>query len=219
MLRPIDASALLDPQTRPTARAPAERSGAADPAALAVVQAAVVALGGTPQPTGDAQAQSATYKRTATPSPDVALNAVATKPVSPTETTAAVKAPSAADAAAAQQAANAQGVSPDVVMAAAGSEKLVRSADGVVYAVSGQVLVNPGAISEDPEVAIRELTQLQQAALTPPTTLNDLQLAARAALDVQRAQLELARRKYTQESAPEPSPQAAPSGPSTDITA
>lgn len=217
MLRPIDASALLDPQTRPTARAPA--SGTADPAALAVAQAAVVALGTAPQPHGDAQASPATYKRSATPSPDIALAGVAVKQSSPTETTTAVKPAPAAESMGAQQAANAQGVSPDVAMAAAGSTKLVRSADGVVYAVSGQVLVNPGAISNDPEVAIRELTELQQAALTPPTTLNDLQLAARAALDVQRAQLELARRKYTQESPREPSPQAAAPAPSTDIKA
>lgn len=218
MLRPIDASALLDPQTRPTVRAPAERSSAEEPAAIAVAQAAVVVLGTAPKPSGDAQPPLTTYKRSLTPSPEVALGSVAARQSSPTETITAVKATPQAEGLTAQQAASAQSISPDVALAAAGNKKLVRSADGVVYAVSGQVLVNPGSISEDPEVAIRELTQLRQAALTPPTTLNDLQLAARAALDVQRAQLELARKRYTDEAPPDATAQAAPPS-TTDIKA
>ena len=218
MLRPIDATALLDQQTRPTARAPAERSSAEEPAAIAVAQAAVVVLGTAPKPPGDARPPLTTYRRSLTPSPELALSVTA-KQSSPTETVTAVKATPQAESLVAQQAAAAQSISPDVAIAAAGNKKLVKSADGVVYAVSGQVLVNPGSVNEDPEVAIRELTQLRQAALTPPTTLNDLQLAARAALDVQRAQLELARKRYTNEAPPDATTKASSPTSTTDIKA
>jgi hypothetical protein len=115
---------------------------------------------------------------------------------------------------------NGSGIDPAIVTAVATRYKVVRGADGVDYAVSGQVLVNARSIRDNPEAAIRELTQIREAALTPPTSPSDLQLAARAALDVQRAQLEMARARYAKEASSDAAlATARPPHGSTDVKA
>jgi hypothetical protein len=98
--------------------------------------------------------------------------------------------------------------------------KIVRGAGGVEYARSGHTLVSPAAIHQDPAQAIRELDQIRQAALIPPTTPSDLQLAAQATIDVQRAQLELARLRYAHSATSDSNEQKAAVDPATtDIRA
>jgi SprA-related family len=194
MLRPIDSttsfadsplrSATLS--VRPAAGA-GERSSAGnlEQAAVAVRQAAVVALGAGARAVSEHDAESGA---TSHPQPPASQG-------------------------------SRSGIDPAIVSAVAARYKIVRGADGVDYAVSDQVLVNASSIKENPEAAIRELTQIREAALTPPTSPSDLQLAARAALDVQRAQLEMARARYAREANTDTAPSAQAPHVSTDVKA
>jgi hypothetical protein len=211
MLRPIDAPPLNDPATRRatlTVRAEpgaGERAsaGTMEQASIAVGQAAVVALGNGARPAGDGDAHVATVTYT--------------RP--PPSTADAPQANSTSDAKATEQS-DSSGLDSSLAYAVGAHYKIVRGADGLEYAVRGQVMVNQGSIHDDPEAAIRELTQIREAALTPPTSATDLQLAARAAMDVQRAQLELARRRYVDEASADAQSRAPTSiQPKTDVKA
>jgi SprA-related family len=193
MLRPIDSSSSFADSplrsgtlsVRPAAGA-GERSSAGnlEQAAVAVRQAAVVALGGGAKPVSEQEG------------PDTKSPPARSQPPSQSQS----------------------GIDPTIVSAVAAHYKIVRGADGVDYAVSGQVLVNASSIKDNPEAAIRELMQIREAALTPPTSPSDLQLAARAALDVQRAQLEIARARYAREASADTAATTSPH-PSTDVKA
>jgi hypothetical protein len=211
MLRPIDATPINDSATRRatlTVRAEpgaGERAsaGTMEQASIAVTQAAVVALGNGARPAGNADAPiaPATYMRPP-PSTAEAPRVDATSNANTTEQS------------------NASNLDSSLAYAVGGHYKIIRGADGLEYAVRGQVLVNSGSIHDDPEAAIRELTQIREAALSPPTSATDLQLAARAAMDVQRAQLELARRRYVSEANADAQARAPASvHPKTDVKA
>jgi hypothetical protein len=208
MLRPLDATPINDSATRRatlTVRAEpgaGERASAStmEQASIAVTQAAVVALGSGARPAadGDAHVAAVTYTR---PPPSTAEAARA-------EST---------DAERTAEQSNSSGLDSSLAYAASAHYKIIKGADGLEYAVRRQVLANSGSIHDDPEAAIRELTQIREAALTPPTSATDLQLAARAAMDVQRAQLELARQRYVTEANADAA--AASAQPKTDVKA
>jgi hypothetical protein len=210
MLRPIDTAPINDSATRRatlTVRAEpgaGERASAdtLEQASIAVTQAAVVALGNGARPTsnGDAPIAAGTYTR---PPPSTAETP-------PADSTSSAKTTEQ----------NASNLDSSLAYAVGGHYKIIKGADGLEYAVRGQALVNSGSIHDDPEAAIRELTQIREAALSPPTSATDLQLAARAAMDVQRAQLELARRRYVSEANADAQSRAPASvRPKTDVKA
>jgi len=211
MLSPIDATPLNDSATRRatlTVRAEpgaGERAsaGTMEQASIAVGQAAVVALGNGARSAGDGDAHvaPATYTRP----PPSAAEAPQVDSTSNANTT---------------QQTDDSGLDSSLAYTVGGHYKIIRGADGLDYAVGGQVMVNPGSIHDDPEAAIRELTQIREAALSPPTSATDLQLAARAAMDVQRAQLELARQRYISEANADAQARApAAAQPKTDVKA
>ena len=231
MLNPIDSPAKIDSQSRPTVRAipinATERTSGEDQQAVPPVTGAAFVELGTGS-SSSAEFLAPTYKRSAA-SYSGSLPAVRT-PTAADGSAAAEKitvyaGPPKGEAGALSVGATkvtpaaAGGASPDTAAASAGRYKVVRGVDGVEYAASGHVLVSPDSINADPETTIRELTKIRQAALTPPTTLTDLELAARASLDVQRAQLELARQRYTQEASDAGSQTAKVDSAKTDITA
>jgi hypothetical protein len=189
--RPTPAAGIPRVVVPPPARLPSIPSDGAGTSGVATTGATItVASTGTTTATMDGGVQITNATRVTTPATPHATAAAAASTASADDASTASRAATKADDDKSQQ---------DAVVEASvgGNYKILRGTGGVEYAVSGQVMVTSGSIRNDPEGAIRELTQIREAALTPPTTFQDLQLAARAALDVQRAQLELARKRYS----------------------
>ena len=68
-----------------------------------------------------------------------------------------------------------------------------RGPDGLSYAVGGEVRIDAGAVSGDPEATMRKLQQVQRAALAPADpSAQDLSVAAQAQAGAIEARAELA---------------------------
>jgi hypothetical protein len=204
MFRSLDAPAFTDPA--PKAGVAARSEGGArekastdslEQSSIAVRQAAVVELGPGARTTaeGAVRATPSLYSR-----PPAAFEGNAAKKVA---TKAAV-----ANATVGQQAAPAAVTEDDA--------RYVRSANGVYYSPSGNVLV---ATSPMTEATLQKLQQMREAVLSPPTSPEDLQIAARASLDIQRAQLELATNRYATAASSNDPRQSVPPPSTTDVRA
>ncbi|HEX4335992.1 MAG TPA: hypothetical protein VH062_08775 [Polyangiaceae bacterium] len=205
----------------------AETRDGSDGAAVAAASSVTTAQAAVVASTVDAQASTAaqaiageTPAAAQAPNPVQAPVATETAGVATQATTATSDTTTAQAATTANAAATANASTSSDTTVAAEQNKVIRGAGGVEYARSGQMLVSPAAMRQDPAQAIRELDQIRQAALIPPTTPTDLQLAAQATIDVQRAQLELARLRYAHTAGADTSHQTSKSTKSaTDITA
>ena len=202
MLRLLETTSRSDPALKAIVVGPRSDAGAGDrssaeaveQSAVAVREAAVVVLGSggaKSVPDRETQPASSLYSR---PPHHRALIDGAPPAL---EGGAAQKAQEPATSPSPVQSNGEEGLDAALEYAVAARYRIVRGADGVTYAVTGQGAT--GGTKDDPEAVIHDLTQVLQAALAPPTSPGDLQIAARAALDMQRAQLELARERYLRE--------------------
>jgi hypothetical protein len=200
MLRPLEATTSPEPAAKTVGVGVRSDGGAGERAsadtleqsAIAVRQAAVVALG--------SGARAATESATTPP--------LYSRPP-PVHAATAAPSPSTERVDVATGSANGQGAAQKASAEASSAPRYTRGANGVYYAkASGQVAVDTTPIKGDPEATLQKLMQVREAALAPPTSPDDLQMAQRMALDIQRAQLELARERYSSDVQPPAAPNA-----------